>query len=78
MPAEIFLVGPGTFNFDLSVHKYFNLTERLKAQFRAEFFNLFNYPLLNNPDTTVVDGNFGRITDARDPRIIQLAMKLTF
>jgi hypothetical protein len=33
---------------------------------------------LNNPDTAVPDSNFGRITSARAPRIIQMALKLIF
>jgi hypothetical protein len=70
------LIGPGTVNFDLSANKFFQITERWRLQYRAEFFNAFNHPLLNNPDTTVADSGFGRITGARDPRIIQMALKL--
>jgi hypothetical protein len=72
------LIGPGTFNVDLSVHKVFSLTERFKLQYRAEFFNFFNHPLLNQPDTMLTDGTFGQITTARDPRIVQMALKLIF
>jgi len=72
------LIGPGTFNVDAGVHKAFVLKENLKLQFRAEFFNTFNHPLLNNPDTTVSDSNFGRITGARPPRTVQLALRLSF
>jgi hypothetical protein len=72
------LVGPGTFNIDFSVHKTFSIGERLKTQFRVELFNAFNHTLLNNPDTTLSDDNFGRITDARDPRIVQLGLKFLF
>ncbi len=72
------LTGPGTFNVDLGAHKVIPLTERFKLQLRGEFFNTFNHTLLNNPDTSVADSNFGRITSARAPRIVQLALKLTF
>ncbi|MDQ1474229.1 MAG: hypothetical protein QOJ99_5709 [Bryobacterales bacterium] len=72
------LIGPGTFNVDFGAHKLFTLTEKMKLQFRAEFFNAFNHALLNNPDTTVSDSNFGRITSARAPRTVQLALKLSF
>ncbi|HZT29588.1 MAG TPA: carboxypeptidase regulatory-like domain-containing protein [Bryobacteraceae bacterium] len=72
------LSGPGTFNIDFAAHKVFTLKERWKLQYRAEFFNVLNHTLLNNPDTGVPDGNFGRITSARDPRIIQMALKLIF
>ncbi|OFW36536.1 MAG: hypothetical protein A3J28_18735, partial [Acidobacteria bacterium RIFCSPLOWO2_12_FULL_60_22] len=36
------IIGPGSVNFDMAVHKTFNFTERLNLQFRGEFFNLFN------------------------------------
>ncbi|PYU74476.1 MAG: hypothetical protein DMG49_04600 [Acidobacteria bacterium] len=36
-------------NVDFSVFKNFKFTERFNAQFRAEFFNLFNRPILANP-----------------------------
>jgi carboxypeptidase family protein/TonB-dependent receptor-like protein len=36
-------------NVDLSIFKNFKFTERFSAQFRAEFFNLFNHPIIANP-----------------------------
>jgi hypothetical protein len=70
------LIGPGTFNMDFSANKYFKFTERWKLQYRAELFNALNHTQLNNPGTTVTTSSFGRITGARDPRIIQMALKL--
>ena len=72
------LYGPGTFLMDFSAMKNFRITEGARIQFRAEFFNLFNTPLFNNPSTSVTDSRFGQITGARDPRIIQLALKVYF
>jgi hypothetical protein len=37
------------YNVDLSVTKVFKFNERLSAQFRAEFFNIFNHPEISNP-----------------------------
>ena len=37
-------LGPGNTNVDFGVDKNFKITERIKAQFRFEFFNLFNHP----------------------------------
>jgi hypothetical protein len=54
------------------------VTERLNVQFRSEFFNVFNNVRLNNPNTNRSAGQFGRITSARDPRILQFALKLLF
>ena len=39
----------GLFNADLSVTKQWKFQERLTAQFRAEFFNIFNHPNFANP-----------------------------
>jgi hypothetical protein len=36
-------------NFDFSVAKNWHFGERLRAQFRAEFFNIFNHPNFANP-----------------------------
>jgi hypothetical protein len=72
------LVGPGTWNVDFSAHKVFPISERVKLQYRAEFFNFFNTPQFNNPNTTVTSTNFARITSARSPRVIQMALKIVF
>lgn len=43
------LEGPGFKNVDFSAFKNFQLTERARIQFRAEFFNLFNTPQFSLP-----------------------------
>jgi outer membrane receptor protein involved in Fe transport len=55
------LLGPGWFNTDASFLKNFVLTEKVRAQFRAEAFNVFNHVNLGNPDGCVDCGNAGRI-----------------
>ena len=72
------LIGPGTFNIDFSAIKNFRFSETKRLQYRAEFFNVLNHANLNNPGTNVASGTFGRITSARDPRILQMALKLYF
>jgi hypothetical protein len=72
------LIGPGTFNLDLGAHRVIAIREKLRLQVRGEFFNALNHTQLNNPDTTVSDSTFGRITSARSPRTVQVALKLTF
>lgn len=44
------LRGPGFFQWDWSVMKNFVLTEKLKLQFRADLFNIWNHPNFGNPD----------------------------
>jgi hypothetical protein len=74
------LLGPGRWNMDASVWRTFPLTERYKMDLRAEAFNLFNHPQFGNPATTLSNtSTLGRITTlAYGPRILQLALKLTF
>jgi hypothetical protein len=55
------LIGPRWFNADLSFIKNFVVTEAVKAQFRAEAFNVFNHVNPGNPDGCVDCGNAGRI-----------------
>ena len=45
------LRGPGVVNFDLSVFKGFNVVERVRTEFRAEFFSAFNNAHFANPNT---------------------------
>ncbi|PYU19260.1 MAG: hypothetical protein DMG30_24760 [Acidobacteria bacterium] len=50
---------PGFKNLDFSVFKTFTFHERFSAQFRVEFFNLFNRPNLANPYGGAVGSNIG-------------------
>jgi hypothetical protein len=75
-----FFHGPGLNNFDMSLLKDLHFSERLNAEFRAEFFNVFNHAQFNNPNGNVNAGpsSFGVITSARPGRIGQLALKIYF
>jgi Carboxypeptidase regulatory-like domain/TonB-dependent Receptor Plug Domain len=95
-----YLTGPGINNFDMSIQKQFSVKERLKLQFRADAFNVFNhtqysginstvtYASLTNPTPTNLflkpDGTinningFGTVNGARNPRIMQLVIRLQF
>jgi hypothetical protein len=72
------LRGPHFFNTDFSVIKDTRILENTSLQFRAEFFNIFNNVNFNGPVTNRSSGQFGRITSAQDPRILQFALKLVF
>jgi hypothetical protein len=48
--------GPGVSRTDFSVAKNFSITERIKMQFRMDFFNLFNHPQYNNPNNGNTNG----------------------
>ena len=72
-----FFHGPGLNNWDLAFHKATRITERVALEFRGELFNAFNHAQFKNPDGDV-NGNIGLVTDVQDPRIGQLALKLSF
>lgn len=72
------LRGPGVTNIDFSLTKIFPITERIRTEFRGEFFNLLNHANFNAPGATRGTPAFGVINSARDPRRIQLALRVTF
>jgi hypothetical protein len=78
--------GPGFANFDFSVAKRFKLSERLKMEFQANFFNLFNRANFAPPVGNLNSPNFGKSiatlgsgsglgTNARN---VQLALRFDF
>jgi hypothetical protein len=72
-------VGPGINNWDMALLKDTEIAGDMKLQFRAEAFNVFNHAQFYNPDGTYNDiGSFGFVSGARDPRIMQVALKLLF
>lgn len=71
--------GPGRNNWNLALIKTFPLAgERVRLNFRAEGFNVWNYAQFNNPNMVASDRNFGTITSAVDGRNLQLGLKLEF
>lgn len=73
-----FFHGPGINNWDISIQKDTQLTERMNLQFRTEFFNAFNHAQFGLPDGNISDANFGLVTTANPPRIMQFGLKLAF
>ena len=72
------ITGPGINNWDLGLGKVFPIREAMNVQFRTELFNAFNHTQFLNPDSTMTDANFGRITTARPARELQFGLKLLF
>ena len=71
--------GPGINNWEIAFLKITPLSERFKLEFRGELFNAFNHAQFFQPDGNFTDGSdFGRVKRARDPRLIQFALKLSF
>ena len=77
--------GPALTSVDFSIFKNFSFREKLKAQFRAEFFNVLNHPnfaapnLLFDSNNSIDTSNAGVIgSTSTASRQIQLALKLVF
>ncbi|HXF14832.1 MAG TPA: carboxypeptidase regulatory-like domain-containing protein [Terriglobales bacterium] len=71
--------GPHISNTDFAILKTIATSESTHVDFRAEFFNIFNHTQFFNPDGNVSDGSqFGQVTQVRDPRLVQFALKFFF
>jgi hypothetical protein len=70
--------GPGVNNFDLSVFKNIAPREGMRLQLGAEFFNTFNHSQFEALGVSTGAPAFGTVTDARDPRVIQLRARFSF
>lgn len=73
------LVGPGRWNWDMSLFKDFPIRERIKLQFRAEVFNIFNHPQFGLPNPNIGNVQAGSITTTvGNPRQLQGALRFQF
>ena len=72
------LTGPGLVTFDMALYKDFRITERQTIQFRGELFNIFNHTNFSGISTTFGASNFGQVTSALDPRIVEFALRYHF
>ena len=70
--------GPGLQTVNFALMRDFGLTEKMKFQFRGEFFNALNHTNLGTSDRFVNTPQFGTITQATTPgREIQLSARLS-
>jgi hypothetical protein len=73
--------GPGEFLSDMSIFKNFTITEQVKAQFQAEFFNVFNHPIYANPNSCIDCSGNGIINSLEansQMRQFQVGFRVTF
>jgi len=71
----------GIKNIDFAAFKNtkFGPDDRIGLEFRAEFFNFFNHPQFNPPNTSFGSPNFGQVTAQYNlPRVIQFGLRMTF
>jgi hypothetical protein len=73
------LYGPGSWNIDAAAMRNFRVTERQRFELRCSFYNFLNHPNLGNPNTTVTNAAFGKITSmSNSPRVIEFGLKYAF
>lgn len=84
------VIGPNYRDLDFSLMKNTPVGEKVKAQFRAECFNIANHPSFALPSNILAAPNFGTLFQTPDvaqhnvglgsggPRLIQFALKLSF
>jgi hypothetical protein len=79
--------GPRLFSFDMTMQKSYNIGEHLKLRLRAQAYNIFNHPILGNPDLEVTSTTFGQIRASQTtgtgaagyvPRSLQLGARFEF
>jgi hypothetical protein len=72
---------PGLVNFDFSVMKNTRIRESIRLQFRGELYNFTNTPFFGGNgfvSNNFNSPNFGKVTQAGDPRVVQFGLKLLF
>jgi hypothetical protein len=84
--ASTAIRGPGRNNWNSSIYKTFMVREKVRIVFRGEAYNTFNHTQFSGVDTTIqynaagvnTRSSAGNITSARDPRIMQFALRINF
>ena len=78
--------GPGVNNFEMTFVKSIPIKEKVRLQFRWEMYNAFNHTQFTGVNTTaqfdakgnLVNTAFGQLSSARDPRIQQMSLRISF
>jgi hypothetical protein len=82
--------GPPTHQIDFSVFKNIGITEHVRAQFRVEIYNIFNFVNYSGAANNLQGSNLGQVGSTYDvsfgapgigpgaPRNVQLALKVIF
>jgi Carboxypeptidase regulatory-like domain len=72
------ILGPGSWQFDAALSRTFQLRESQRMELRLEAFNVTNSFRMNDPVSAFNSALFGKVTTAKDPRIMQFALKYVF
>ncbi len=72
------IAGPGYFNVNLTLERHFIVRDGIDIDLRGEAFNAFNRANFGDPNATIGNSQAGTINSAGDPRIGQVALKVSF
>ena len=72
------MVLPASWQFDMGLSRIFRFRETQRFEVRAEAYNVTNSFRPGNPNLALNSNTFGQIRSARDPRIMQFALKYLF
>ncbi len=76
------IIGPSWNTWNASVTKSFPILEQRRLDFRAEFFNFPNhlsyFGVNAGSINTTPPANFGQVSSATDPRILQFSLRFSF
>ena len=72
------ILGPGYENWDLSVYRNIHLIKETSLQLRAEAYNTFNHTNFTSLQTQLGTSNYGQVTEAGSPRVMQFGAKFKF
>jgi len=73
------LHGPGLNNWDLALQRNFIIAEKVKLQFRGEFYNAWNHAQFSNPNGSITSASFGAIGGTSQPgRVTELVLRTYF
>jgi len=72
------VIGPGYADVDFVLGKTWAVTGSRRLEFRWEVFNLLNRANFDLPNRIFGNANFGRVFSAKDPREMQVGIRLTF
>jgi hypothetical protein len=77
--APLGLVGPGNYNLNMTLRRYFGIYERAKLMLEIDAFNVTNHTNFSNPNTTLGGSTFGTISNvANSSRDLQLVGRIDF
>ena len=72
------LRNPSAFSFDSVLSRWQPIRERLRLQYRAEFYNILNHPNLGGPSAGTTSSTFGVITSKSGNRTMIMGLRLEF